>query len=200
MQTYADIMQLWCRLSNKCASGTLFCCYMPSVHRGSWHTLMHTFCRPMQTLCRHDAEYQICVQQFFLTVPWFFVGPTWCQRDWSVLVASRLFDGSRSRKTEGSLADTLRCNIWRRAQTPEPYGVGTAGAPKLVEQWFCCTKSAKSVHLAHLVHTFNQSVETNAYFKQTLQTLCADLKSAHSVQTKCILLIFKQMQTICTLQ
>jgi hypothetical protein len=35
-----------------------------------------------------------------------------------VLVASRRFDGSRSRKTKGSLADTLQCNIWRRAQTP----------------------------------------------------------------------------------
>ena len=33
-----------------------------------------------------------------------------------MLVASRRFDGSRSRKT--SLADTLQCNIWRRAQTP----------------------------------------------------------------------------------
>ncbi len=28
------------------------------------------------------------------------------------------FDGSRSRKTKGSLADTLQCNIWRRAQSP----------------------------------------------------------------------------------
>ena len=35
-----------------------------------------------------------------------------------MLVASRRFDGSRSRKTKGSLADTLQCNIWRRAQTP----------------------------------------------------------------------------------
>ena len=47
-----------------------------------------------------------------------FAGPTWRQRDGSVLVASRRFDGSRSRKTKGSLADTLQCNIWRRAQSP----------------------------------------------------------------------------------
>ena len=47
-----------------------------------------------------------------------FTGPTWRQRDGSVLVLSRRFDGSRSRKTKGSLADTLQCNIWRRAQTP----------------------------------------------------------------------------------
>ena len=47
-----------------------------------------------------------------------FTGPTWRKRDGSVLVASRRFDGSRSRKTKGSLADTLQCNIWRRAQTP----------------------------------------------------------------------------------
>jgi len=47
-----------------------------------------------------------------------FTGPTWLKRDGTVLVASRRFDGSRSRKTKGSLADTLQCNIWRRAQTP----------------------------------------------------------------------------------
>jgi len=35
-----------------------------------------------------------------------------------VLLAARRYDGSRSRKTRGSLADTLQCNIWRRAQTP----------------------------------------------------------------------------------
>jgi len=34
------------------------------------------------------------------------------------LLASRRYDASRSRKTKGSLADTLQCNIWRRAQTP----------------------------------------------------------------------------------
>ena len=33
------------------------------------------------------------------------------------MLASRRYDGSRSRKTKGSLADTLQCNIWRRAQT-----------------------------------------------------------------------------------
>jgi hypothetical protein len=48
-----------------------------------------------------------------------FAGPTWHQsRDGSVLLASRPYNGSRSRKTKGSLADTLQCNIWRRAQTP----------------------------------------------------------------------------------
>jgi len=35
-----------------------------------------------------------------------------------VLVASRRFDGSRSWKTKGNSADTLQCNIWRRAQSP----------------------------------------------------------------------------------
>ena len=46
-------------------------------------------------------------------------GPTWHQsRDGSVLLASRRYNGSRSRKTKGSLADTLQCNIWRRAQNP----------------------------------------------------------------------------------
>ncbi len=44
-------------------------------------------------------------------------GPTWHQsRDGSVLLASRRYNGSRSRKTKVSLADTLQCNIWRRAR------------------------------------------------------------------------------------
>ena len=48
-----------------------------------------------------------------------FAGSTWHQsRDGAVLLASRRYNGSRSRKTKGSLADTLQCNIWRRAQTP----------------------------------------------------------------------------------
>jgi hypothetical protein len=48
-----------------------------------------------------------------------FTGPTWHQsRDGTVLLASRHYNGSRSRKTKGSLADTLQCNIWMRAQTP----------------------------------------------------------------------------------
>ena len=28
---------------------------------------------------------------------------------------AKIYDGSRSRKTKGSLADTFQCNIWRRA-------------------------------------------------------------------------------------
>ena len=35
-----------------------------------------------------------------------------------MLLASRRFDVLRSRKTKGSLADTLQCSIWRRAQNP----------------------------------------------------------------------------------
>ena len=47
-----------------------------------------------------------------------FAGPTWHQsRGGAVLLASWRCNGSRSRKTKGSLADTLQCNIWRRAQT-----------------------------------------------------------------------------------
>jgi hypothetical protein len=38
-------------------------------------------------------------------------------RDEAILLASWRYNGSRSRKTKGSLADTLQCNIWRRAQT-----------------------------------------------------------------------------------
>ena len=49
-------------------------------------------------------------------------GPTWRQsKHGQVLLASWRYDGSRSRKTKGSLADTLQCNIWRRSQTPWPH-------------------------------------------------------------------------------
>ena len=48
-----------------------------------------------------------------------FSGPTWRRPGHeSVLLASRRYDGSTSRKTKGSMADTLQCNLWRRAQTP----------------------------------------------------------------------------------
>ncbi len=47
-----------------------------------------------------------------------FAGPTWRQRDGFELETSRHFDWSRSRKTKGSLADMLQCNIWRRAHSP----------------------------------------------------------------------------------
>jgi hypothetical protein len=81
-------------------------------------------------LCRHYAEImtilQVCnwhtfsdvIIGKFLYCALIFAGPTWRQRDGSVLIASRHFDWSRSRKTKDSLADTLQCNIWRRAQTP----------------------------------------------------------------------------------
>jgi hypothetical protein len=46
-------------------------------------------------------------------------GPTWYQPGGKgVLRAARRYNGTLSRKTKGSLADTLQCNIWRRAQTP----------------------------------------------------------------------------------
>ena len=102
---------------------------------------MHTFADIVQTLNRHNADYHTRVYLVHCSVvisgkfPYCalsFAGPTWRQRDGSVLVASRRFDGSRSRKTKGSLADTLQCNIWRRAQTPHRmthslYGGGNHG-------------------------------------------------------------------------
>ena len=46
-------------------------------------------------------------------------GPSWYQPGGKgVLRAARRYNGTLSRKTKGSLADTLQCNIWRRAQTP----------------------------------------------------------------------------------
>ncbi len=96
---------------------------MPSMHRVSSDILVHTQCILTQTMYRHDADYDTSVH----LVHWLllithcdlvFTGPTWLNRDGSVLVASRRFDWSRSPKTKGSLADTLQCNIWRRAQKP----------------------------------------------------------------------------------
>ena len=91
-------------------------------------TLYTRFFDIVQTLNRHYADYHTRVHLAHFSVvisgkfPYcamVFAGPTWRQRAGSVLVASRRFDGSRSRKTKGSLADTLQCNIWRRAQTLE---------------------------------------------------------------------------------
>ena len=49
----------------------------------------------------------------------FFQGSTWRKsKAGAVLPANLCYDGSRSLKTKGSLADTFQCNIWRRAQTP----------------------------------------------------------------------------------
>ena len=88
---------------------------------------VHTFADIVQTQSRQYAEYHTPVRLAHFSVviscefhyrALGFAGPTWRQRDWSVLVASWRFDGSRSRRTKGSLADTLQCNIWRRAQTP----------------------------------------------------------------------------------
>ena len=57
---------------------------------------------------------------FFLQFCVRFPGPTWRKPGQEfVLLASRRYDGSTSRKTKGSMADTLQCNLWRRAQTPD---------------------------------------------------------------------------------
>ena len=50
-----------------------------------------------------------------------FQGPTWYKaRNGPVLAASLLFDGSRSRKTAGSLAETLQCNILHHRDRSTP--------------------------------------------------------------------------------
>ena len=63
-----------------------------------------------------------------------FPDPTWHQpRGDHILLASLRYDGSTSRKTKGSMADTLQCNLWRRAQNPHRmthrlHGVGVSHA------------------------------------------------------------------------
>ncbi len=107
-----------------------FLLHSPNMHKMNNADFMHTFCRLVQNVCRERERVQTSVHMCnwhtfsdfklllnFLTVLLIFAGPTWCQRDGSVLIASRRFDCS-SRKTKGSLADTLQCNIYRRAQTP----------------------------------------------------------------------------------
>jgi hypothetical protein len=97
------------------------------MHKLNNADFVHTYADILQTLNRPYADYFTRVHVAHISVvindnvPYsalIFAGPTWHQRDGSVLVASRRFDWSRSRKTKGSLADTLQCNIWRRAQTP----------------------------------------------------------------------------------
>ena len=111
------------------------------MHNMNHADFVHTYADIMQTLNRHYADYhtRVHLEHFSVVIsgkfPYcamVFAGPTWHQRDESVLVASRRFDGSRSRKTKGSLADTLQCNIWRRAQTSHRmthslYGGGNHG-------------------------------------------------------------------------
>jgi hypothetical protein len=85
--------------------------------------LMQTCAHNMQTLCRlvvicRAGKYAKGLSGKFPYCALDFAGPTWRKRDGSVLVAPWRFDGSRSRKTKGLLADTLQCNIWCRAQTP----------------------------------------------------------------------------------
>jgi len=67
----------------------------------------------------------------------FFQGPTWRKsKAGAVLLANRRYDGSRSRKTKGSLADTFQCNIWRRAQTLRGGGGGGGGGGcACAERW-----------------------------------------------------------------
>ncbi len=109
-----------------CVSRT-FLLHTPSMHKMNNADFVHIFADIMQTLNRHYADYhtRVHLAHFYGVIsgefPYYaliFAGPTWHQRDGSVLVASRRFDGLRSRKTKGSLADTLHCNIWRRAQSP----------------------------------------------------------------------------------
>ncbi len=77
----------------------------------------------------------------------------------------------------------------------QAHGVCTAGAPKRVEQGFCCTKSAKSasgtLH-AHFV---------NSLWKQmhTLCRLCKHLMKTLSMHTRCRLTAHLDLRTICRL-
>jgi len=129
----AEVMQTSIKV---CVSRTFFY-HMPSMHKMNHADFMHTFADIMQTLCRHYADYYTIVHltHFYVIITGkfpncelIFAGPTWLQRDGSVLIASLCFDWSRSRKTKGSLADTLQCNIWRRAH-PGGLLVLVRGAP-----------------------------------------------------------------------
>ena len=49
VETYADIMQISCRLAYKCAFGTLFCSHMPSMHKVNMQT-WDTLCADLRRL------------------------------------------------------------------------------------------------------------------------------------------------------
>ncbi len=84
------------------------------MHKMNIADFEHTCADIVQTLSGHDADYHTSVHLAYFSVvingrfpycPLIFAGPKWHQSDGSVLVASLRFDGSRSRKTKGSLAD-----------------------------------------------------------------------------------------------
>ncbi len=90
--------------------------------------------------------------------------------------------------------------VWRSAKfgCNQAYGVCTAGAPKRVEQRFCCTKSAKSapslqsLHLAHFVH-FVISLWKQMH---TLCRLCNHLVKTLSMHTGCRLTAHLDFRTM----
>ena len=120
MRTLCRLLQIYCRTAAdlyKCVQLEHFFCHTPSMHNMNHADFVHTYADIMQTLNRHYADYHtrvhlehfsVVISGKFLYCAMVFAGPTWHQRDGSVLVASRRFDGSRSRKTKGSLADTLQ--------------------------------------------------------------------------------------------
>ncbi len=209
---FADLCRLYADIMQK------------SIQVCSWHNFLYsypnyaqnTLCRLTQTSCRHDADCHTIFMmhkggqlQKFLSVLWFlqdlrdFEGMAPC---WLLPGASTGREARRPRVVWLiRVTFTILSSKFTAARPPV-----RPPAPPL--RWSetvrparatACIKSApnlQSVHLAHLVHTFHQYVETNAYFMQTLQTLCADFEPVHSVQTKGILRFSNKMQTKCTLQ
>ena len=134
---------------------------------------MQTLCTLMQTFCRHSADimqtsinvsiwhtflFKFVISGNFLYCTLISPGPMWRQRDGSVLVASRRFDWLRSRKTKGSLADTLQCNKSAKSAS------GTLHAHFVMSQWY---------RHAYLMQTLSMRMNTlcrlYANSKQTFQ-------------------------------
>ncbi len=87
---------------------------------------MFAQCKLLLPIANHKVK--------FLNSAWTsFAGPTWHKSTHGPILHSSLpYDGSRSRNTNWSLADTLECNIWRRAQTPHMFTYCLHGG---AEQW-----------------------------------------------------------------
>ena len=129
-------------------------------------------------------------------------GPTWYKPGTNdVLKAARRYDGSRSRKTKGSLADTLQCNIWRRVQTPHRMTHSLHGGGNHDRQKICGARGLRSARDQSRGRALRRSGVLSYWFARARSGQCAGhylagKPCANHVQT----MIYFTMQTVCKLK
>ena len=125
-------------------------------------------------------------------------GPTWYKPGGSnVLKAARRYDGSRSRKTKGSLADTLQCNIWRRAQTPHRMTHCLHGGGNHDRQNVCGARGLRAARARSRGLALRRAGVRSYRFARASSGQCATILAgkpcANHVQT----MVYFTMQTVC---